>query len=57
MGGYAAFVWPSFGVTALVLVGLLMISLRFLRASEATLAGLQVEEESGGAAADASGET
>ena len=57
MGGYAAFVWPSFGVTALVLVGLLMISLRFLRVNEATLAGLQVEEESGGAAADASGET
>ena len=31
MGGYAAFVWPAFGATALVMVGLLLASLRSLR--------------------------
>ena len=32
MGGYGAFVWPAFGVTALVMVGLLAASLRRLLA-------------------------
>ena len=33
MGGYAAFIWPCFGVTAVVLVALLVISQRRLSAS------------------------
>ncbi len=41
MGGYAAFVWPSFAVTAVVLVGLLVASLRSLRAREAALESLK----------------
>lgn len=41
MGGYAQYVWPSFGLTALVLVGLLVLSLRGLKAAEAELAALQ----------------
>lgn len=41
MGGYAAFVWPSFAVTALVLVGLLVASVRSLRAREAALEALR----------------
>ena len=41
MGGYAGFVWPSFGITVLVLVVLLVTSVRSLRAREATLAQLQ----------------
>ena len=28
MGGYAVFVWPAYAVTAVVLVGLLWLSLR-----------------------------
>ena len=32
MGGYGAFVWPAYGVTALVLGWLLASSLRRLRA-------------------------
>ena len=40
MGGYAAFVWPAFAVTAAVLVGLLVVSLRTLRRREAALAAL-----------------
>ena len=31
MGGYAGFVWPAYGIAALVLVGLLMVSLHQLR--------------------------
>jgi len=41
MGGYAGFVWPSFGISVLVLVVLLVASLRSLSAREATLAQLQ----------------
>jgi heme exporter protein D len=41
MGGYGGYVWPAFGVTAVVLLGLLLASLRSLRAREETLAALQ----------------
>ena len=40
MGGYAAFVWSAFGITTLVLVGLLVQSWRSLKAREAELAAL-----------------
>ncbi len=38
MGGYGAFVWPAFGVTALILGWLLAASLRRLRGLERALA-------------------
>ncbi|MBL8668584.1 MAG: heme exporter protein CcmD [Rhodospirillales bacterium] len=41
MGGYAAYIWPAFGATTLVLVVLAVASLRQLRSREQTLAGLQ----------------
>ena len=31
MSGYAAFIWPAYGIAALVLVGLLAVSLQQLR--------------------------
>ena len=37
MGGYAAYVWPAYGVAAAVLIGLLVASLRSLRAREAEI--------------------
>lgn len=37
MGGYAAFVWPSFGAVAVVLVGLWLQSARALKQAEAAL--------------------
>ena len=43
MGGYAQFVWPAFTVTAIVLVALLVLSRRALRANEATLEALRSE--------------
>lgn len=41
MGGYGAFVWPAYGLTALVMIWLLVSTLRRLRASERALAQLQ----------------
>jgi heme exporter protein D len=37
MGGYAAFIWPAYGATAAILIGLLVASWRGLRAREAEL--------------------
>ena len=42
MGGYAAFIWPAFAITAIVLTGLLVISLRGVRIREARLNALKV---------------
>ncbi len=38
MGGYGAFVWPSFGLTAAVLIGLWLQSAAALNDAEAALA-------------------
>ena len=43
MGGYAAYVWPAFAITAIVMVGLLFVSARGLRADERTLERLQAD--------------
>jgi heme exporter protein D len=34
MGGYAAFVWPAYGLSALGLVGVLVMTLRSLNARQ-----------------------
>lgn len=41
MGGYAAYVWPAFGVTAVLLVGLFSWSRISLKAAQRTLDLLQ----------------
>ena len=41
MGGYAAYVWPAYAVTALVLIGLLVTTLRDLRSREAMARALE----------------
>lgn len=41
MGGYAAFVWPAYGIAALVMAGLLVATLRDLRRREALLRMLE----------------
>jgi heme exporter protein CcmD len=41
MGGYAAFVWPSLGLTAAVMGGLLIATLRQLRSRQRRLAELE----------------
>ncbi|MFQ5971003.1 MAG: heme exporter protein CcmD [Alphaproteobacteria bacterium] len=47
MGGYAPFVWPALGLTAVVLVGMLVGSIHSLRTGEAALMEL---ERAGGSA-------
>lgn len=41
MGGYAAYVWPSFILTALVMSAMVIVSLRSLRRAQKTLLELQ----------------
>ena len=43
MGGYGAFGWPAYGLTALILAGLAAMSLRALRRSQAALDALERE--------------
>ncbi len=40
MGGYAAYVWPAYAVAAVVLVGLLAVSVAGLRRRQTELAKL-----------------
>ncbi|MBC8268989.1 MAG: heme exporter protein CcmD [Rhodospirillaceae bacterium] len=42
MGGYGAYIWPSYGVTAVVMIVMLVTSLRGLRENEVTLQSLEV---------------
>jgi heme exporter protein D len=37
MGGYAAFIWPSYGIAAVLLVVLCLLSARRLQAGERAL--------------------
>ncbi len=41
MGGYAKFVWPAFGLTAMVMGWLVFASLSKLRARQAEVAALE----------------
>jgi len=41
MGGYAAFVWPALGLTVAIMAGLLIATLRQLRARQRRLAELE----------------
>ncbi len=41
MGGYAAYVWPAYGLTALVMLALLVASVRGLRVRRRELARLE----------------
>ncbi|MDQ2103646.1 heme exporter protein CcmD [Azospirillum isscasi] len=41
MGGYAAYVWSSYALAALVMVGLLAATLKALRGAETTLKALE----------------
>ncbi|MYE02739.1 MAG: heme exporter protein CcmD [Alphaproteobacteria bacterium] len=44
LGGYAVYVWPAYGVAALVLGGLLTESLSRLRRVERRLAALEASD-------------
>ncbi len=44
MGGYAPFVWPSFGATVAIMAVLLVVSLRTLKRNQAALDALKDRE-------------
>lgn len=44
MGGYAAFVWPAYGVAALILVGFAIDSWRRVTKAEAALRRLEATQ-------------
>ena len=48
MGGYAAFVWPGYGIAALAVIGMLVASLRTLRAREREFAAMRQNRRGGG---------
>ena len=48
MGGYGAFVWPAYGVTALILVWLLFTTLHRLRCLQRDLAEHRIAPPGGG---------
>ncbi len=48
MGGYAAYVWPSYGLAALVFLGLLVTGLRGLRTVEQQLAAAEARRDATG---------
>jgi len=41
MGGYAMYVWPSFLIAALVMLGMVFVSMRSLKQAQKSLAELQ----------------
>ena len=41
MGGYGAYIWPSYGLSAVIMLALLIASLRGLKSSEATFERLK----------------
>jgi heme exporter protein D len=45
MGGYGSFVWPAYGVTAVVVVGLIVWSARAHRAVKARVALLEAQAD------------
>ncbi len=46
MGGYGAFVWPSYGISVVILVALFVISLRQLKKVENDLKPLEQNRRS-----------
>jgi heme exporter protein D len=45
MGGYAAFIWPSYGVAAVLLAALFLLSARRLHAADRALDGKAAAED------------
>jgi heme exporter protein D len=41
MGGYAGYVWATYGAAAVILIGLLVMSIKDLRARQTEIAALE----------------
>jgi heme exporter protein D len=47
MGGYAAWVWPAYGLAAVALLAMLITTLRTLKAREKEFEGLKANRRGG----------
>lgn len=47
MGGYGPYIWSAYGITVMVLVGLVVTTLRSLRANERALKALEKQSTDG----------
>ena len=56
MGGHGAFIWPAYLIAAAVLLGLLVVSIRDMRAQEHVLQQLRAVRRGGDAPQDKVGE-
>ena len=45
IGGYGTYIWSSYALTAVVLIGFVVASLRSLRAREAQLSALEEDQK------------
>ena len=45
MDGYAAFIWPAYGITALVTLGLVVWALRTHKAARARVAAFEAQAQ------------
>ena len=45
MGGYGGYIWPSYGLVLLVLVGIYASTARFLKKNEAALKALESDAD------------
>ena len=45
MGGYAAYIWPCYGISLILMVGILISSIRARANNKAILNGLTVKED------------
>ena len=44
MGGHGGFIWPAYAIVTVVMVGLMIVSRRSLKAAEETLKKLENEQ-------------
>ena len=47
MGGHGGFIWPAYAIVTVVMVGLMIVSRRSLKAAEETLKMLETRGEDG----------
>jgi heme exporter protein D len=52
MGGYGAYIWPAYGIAALVMIGLMVATLRSLKSRETELSALEAEKDRWGHRSD-----
>ena len=47
MGGYGAYIWPAYGISLLVLIGMVVLTLRAYRKERAALRVLERHKSAG----------